>query len=197
MEKYLVGDYVFKTILESVANPVFIVDGDFKIHGYNMPGGRLIDIEPDRVLGMEYGDAIHCVHSKDSANVCGGVAACKKCAIRKSVSLSYHSNKFVREKCEIQLKKDNKVENIRTMITTAPINYSDQTLVLIILEEISELIELRDILPICVKCKKIRDDKEYWQNVEKYLSNYPDIKFSRGICPKCLKILYPGLRDKK
>ena len=194
MENFTVGDYVFTTILEAVPNPIFIVDDDVRIYSYNMPGARLIDSEQDRV-GMGYGDVFHCIHSKDSIDGCGGGSECKKCVIRKSVSQSYNNDKIVRELYEMKLKKDDKIENINAMVTTAPINYCDKALVLMILEDISELMELRNILPICIKCNKIRDDKEYWQNVERYLSKYSDIKFSRGICPDCLKIIYPDFRD--
>jgi hypothetical protein len=46
-------------------------------------------------------------------------------------------------------------------------------------------------VPICASCKKIRDDKGYWNQVEKYVSEHSEAKFSHGICPECLKKLYP------
>ena len=46
---------------------------------------------------------------------------------------------------------------------------------------------LRGIVPICAYCKKIRDDKGYWSQVEKYVSEHTDAKFSHGICPQCLE----------
>ncbi|MFC1811345.1 hypothetical protein ACFL03_01490 [Thermodesulfobacteriota bacterium] len=193
MERFMVGDDIFTTILEAVPNPIFIVDDDVRIHGYNMAAAPLFDSEPDRILTMGCGDALYCIHSKDSIAGCGGGDACKKCVIRNSVTQSYHGDKVVREKCEMQLEKGNNIKQIQTLVTTAPVNYQDETYVLVILEDISELMELRSILPICVNCKKIRDDKDYWQKVESYFSKYLDIKFSHGICPECLKILYPDL----
>jgi PAS domain S-box-containing protein len=50
---------------------------------------------------------------------------------------------------------------------------------------------LRGIVPICSSCKKIRDDKGYWNQVEKYVSEHSEAEFSHGICPECLKKLYP------
>jgi phosphoserine phosphatase RsbU/P len=44
---------------------------------------------------------------------------------------------------------------------------------------------LQGIIPICGYCKNIRDDKDYWQNVESYLAVHSDIEFSHGICPTC------------
>lgn len=50
---------------------------------------------------------------------------------------------------------------------------------------------LRGIVPICSHCKKIRDDKGYWEKVEAYLSKHTEAKFSHGICPECAKENFP------
>jgi CheY-like chemotaxis protein len=52
---------------------------------------------------------------------------------------------------------------------------------------------LRGILPICANCKSIRDDLGYWKKVEAYLREHTEAEFSHGICPECMKKLYPGL----
>lgn len=48
------------------------------------------------------------------------------------------------------------------------------------------------MLPICASCKKVRDDKGYWSQIETYISERSDADFSHGICPDCFKTLYPG-----
>ncbi len=56
---------------------------------------------------------------------------------------------------------------------------------------------LRGILPICASCKKIRDDKGYWNQIEAYLSKHTEADFSHGICPDCAEKLYSDLyRDR-
>lgn len=50
---------------------------------------------------------------------------------------------------------------------------------------------LKGLLPICAQCKKIRDDKGYWHEVEVYIREHSDADFSHGICPSCLRTLYP------
>ncbi len=52
---------------------------------------------------------------------------------------------------------------------------------------------LRGLLPICANCKKIRDDRGYWQQVEVYLSQHAEVEFSHGICPECKAKLYPEI----
>lgn len=54
-----------------------------------------------------------------------------------------------------------------------------------------EIQALRDILPICSFCKKIRDDKGYWERVDIYIRNHSFIDFSHSVCPECLKEHYP------
>jgi len=50
---------------------------------------------------------------------------------------------------------------------------------------------LRGIIPICASCKKIRDDKGYWNQIEQYIEAHSEADFSHGICPDCAKKLYP------
>jgi PAS domain S-box-containing protein len=59
---------------------------------------------------------------------------------------------------------------------------------------LAEVRTLREILPICSYCKQIRDDENYWQSVESYISKHTNTRFSHGICPSCFeKIVEPQL----
>jgi len=51
---------------------------------------------------------------------------------------------------------------------------------------LSEVTALREILPICSYCRKIRDDENYWLTVESYLARYTNTRFSHSICPGCM-----------
>jgi PAS domain S-box-containing protein len=62
-----------------------------------------------------------------------------------------------------------------------------ETLVRELRTALAEVKNLREILPICSYCRKIRDDADYWQTVEAYLSEHTNTKFSHGICPTCYK----------
>jgi DNA-binding response OmpR family regulator len=52
-------------------------------------------------------------------------------------------------------------------------------------EALHRVKQLQGLLPICAYCKKIRDDHNYWQQVEAYLSSHSDVRFSHSICPEC------------
>ncbi|MFC2155828.1 response regulator [Acidobacteriota bacterium] len=57
----------------------------------------------------------------------------------------------------------------------------------------TELKILRGILPICVSCKKIRDDKGYWKQIESYIRDRSEAEFSHSLCPNCAEKLYPQM----
>lgn len=69
------------------------------------------------------------------------------------------------------------------------------------IEELQTALEqiktLKGFLPICASCKKIRNDKGYWEQVESYISSHSDAQFSHGICPDCVQKLYGDLLTQK
>jgi len=60
---------------------------------------------------------------------------------------------------------------------------------------LSEVKALSGIIPICMHCKEIRDDKGYWNQLETFISRHSEAKFNHSICPRCLKEKYPDLDD--
>ncbi len=58
-------------------------------------------------------------------------------------------------------------------------------------DALAEVKTLKGFLPICASCKKIRNDAGYWQQVEKYIMEHSEVRFSHGICPDCARKLYP------
>lgn len=58
---------------------------------------------------------------------------------------------------------------------------------------LNEVKTLRGFLPICSSCKKIRDDQGYWNQIEAYIRKHSDAEFSHGLCPDCIKKLYPDI----
>jgi len=65
-------------------------------------------------------------------------------------------------------------------------------------EALARVRQLQGLLPICSYCKKIRDDQNYWQQVEGYISEHSEAVFSHGICPDCFeKFVKPELNKLK
>ena len=64
-------------------------------------------------------------------------------------------------------------------------------------EALAQVKTLSGFLPICSHCHKIRDDEGYWQRVEEYIQEHTDAQFSHGICPDCIKELYPDYYERR
>jgi two-component system, cell cycle sensor histidine kinase and response regulator CckA len=64
-------------------------------------------------------------------------------------------------------------------------------------DTLSKVRTLSGLLPICASCKKIRDDKGYWQKLETFVHEHSNAEFSHSICPDCMEKLYPDFAKKK
>jgi hypothetical protein len=66
-----------------------------------------------------------------------------------------------------------------------------EDLILKLKDALTQVKTLGGLLPICSSCKKVRDDEGYWHQVEAYITERSDAEFSHGICPDCVRELYP------
>lgn len=64
-------------------------------------------------------------------------------------------------------------------------------------DALAKIKTLRGMVPICSNCKKVRNDKGFWEQVEAYVSEHTEAEFSHGMCPDCIKKLYPEYYGKK
>jgi hypothetical protein len=58
-------------------------------------------------------------------------------------------------------------------------------------EALANIKTLRGLFPICASCKKIRDDKGYWNQIEDYIGARSEAEFTHGICPECARKQHP------
>ena len=97
------------------------------------------------------------------------------------------------------LTKPPKPEELERAITIAMARHSDLMELRRLNKELElaldEVKRLRGILPICANCKKIRDDQGYWQHIETYIRDHSEADFSHGICPDCVRELYPDFNE--
>lgn len=72
-----------------------------------------------------------------------------------------------------------------------------ETIILELKDAIVKIKQLSGMLPICASCKKIRDDKGYWNRIETYITEHSEVLFSHGLCPDCAKKAYEELDELK
>ncbi len=82
----------------------------------------------------------------------------------------------------------------RDITTRKQIEEEREKLISRLQEALDNIKTLKGLLPICAGCKKIRDDKGYWNQIESYIRDHSDAEFSHSICPECAEKMYSDLK---
>ncbi len=82
------------------------------------------------------------------------------------------------------------VANIWDITRRKEIEREREKLVLELKDALTNIKTLRGLLPMCASCKRIRDDKGYWNDLEEYILEHSDAEFTHGFCPDCMEKLY-------
>jgi PAS domain-containing protein len=181
----------YQTILNAIPLAIFVVDEDVRIHDLNDAAATVFGLNKGAVLKRRGGEVLRCLHRHDAREGCGRGEYCQtSCVIRNSVKTSLQGQTVTRRRTKVELLLGDSKKELELLITASPLPSNDEPLALLIIEDISEMTTLRDIIPICAKCKKIRDDQQYWHSVEAYFKDYIGVDFSHGLCPTCMKEFY-------
>lgn len=186
---HLVGRF-YRTIVEAIPLPVFLVDDQLHVYRLNEAADRLSWLDPAALLQRQGEDILHCLRHSGSIEGCGRGASCGTCVIRKSALECIAHRKVERRNLKFEAHISDAKREIRVSVTFSPIPSEDDKVVLMVLEDLSEVTQLNELIPICMHCKKVRDDHEYWQQVESYFNSCIGVNFSHGICPECLREYY-------
>ena len=182
------------SVLNSIPLIIFVVDNDVRIRDLNKTAATTFGLDKDAIYNKRGGEVFHCLHSHDVPEGCGRAPICKSCVVRNSVTLSFGGQTVSKSRAKFEIQVGDSKKELELLITTSPIELNGEKLVLLMLEDISEFTMLKNIIPICMHCKKIRDDQDYWHSVEEYFNAYVGVDFSHGICQSCLDKLHPEVR---
>jgi len=183
-------DYL-ELILDMIPVMLFVVDRDVRVLDANKAAEKVLGKTGDSAIGNPCGDVFRCVNAFEAEGGCGTGAFCPDCVIRNSVQEAYEGRAVTREYQAMRLQDEKGEKSFHVQVSTTPVEVQGEKLVLLTLEDVTEFHELREIIPICSVCKKVRTDEAYWEQVESYLLRHAGMKFSHGICPDCMKKHYP------
>lgn len=176
-------DFLY-TLFNAIPSAVFIVDSDARILHVNTAATEMFSGNTSFHM-KRGGDALNCLHSREVPEGCGKAEACEECTLRSSVIEAISGGKVYRKKAIVTQNINGMTRDSHFLVTTSPFQYQGRGYSLLILEDVSELLQLRSLIPVCAWCRKIRTDENYWQNVEEYLQRHFDMSFSHGICEEC------------
>ncbi|HWI56589.1 MAG TPA: PAS domain-containing protein [Bacillota bacterium] len=178
-------DVLLRQLLDAMPAMVFLVDGDLSILDCNVAASAFLGLGRQSIVQQRSGEVFHCVHASETPGGCGHSHWCKDCAVRAAVGQALASGKTVRRRLSMERNCEGKERELPLLLAASPFQYQGRMLVVLTLEEIGESAELQRLLPICARCKKVRNDAEYWSHVDHYLYKHLNLNFTQSLCPDC------------
>ena len=186
----MVFNAIAQAALDALPFPIFVVDDDLRVLGLNKTAENLVGLAPELLLKQKNGEILHCIHNYESPLGCGSSKGCADCVIRKSVQSAYQGTRSTHQRARLEIKEGDNVREALLLVTVAPFEAEGARYAVLVLEDLHTLLASGSILPVCMHCKRVREG-EQWSRLEKYLDDQLDMKVSHGICPECLRALYP------
>ncbi len=186
-----------KATLESTADGILVVNRNGKVTAYNQQFAKMWEI-PESILEIQDDDKSLLKHVLDQLkNPDDFIKKVKELyadPLAESFDTLYFKNDRIFERYSRPQTLDaltiGRVWSFRDVTEKIQVQKEREGLIAKLQNTLDELKILRGILPICSSCKKIRDDKGYWNQIESYISHHSSAEFSHGICPECSDRLY-------
>ncbi len=190
-------DPVFRRIFEAIPNPLFLMDEHMRILNCNSAAEEILSSNREWTFQLVQGRDMSCIHGTSDPTGCGGRGSCGECVIRRSVGAAVLGQKVIRERARIERVDRAGAAGTRLLqVTATPFPGPGIARAVLMLEDVTEFETLKGLIPICAGCKKIRDDSNYWQEVETFMQERSPVEFTHGLCPDCIKRYYPEMADR-
>jgi len=191
------GDGGFlRSVFNAIPVPLFVIDRDLAIHDLNRAAvvwtGRGESVIRQRLCG----DVLRCANPGAFGEPCGETEACPNCVIRTAVQRAVRGEATLQCRTTMMVTREGSARQPVTLLVSAtPFESNGRDYALVVLEDVTELTDLRRLLPVCANCRKVRTDDQLWESVEAYLAKHTNIDMTHGLCPDCRAALYPELSD--
>ena len=175
------------TVFDALPFAAFVADSDVRILAANPAARRLVGGGEVSALGERAGEALHCINSIEG---CGKSAACKDCVIRGLATFAISAGEPARRRARLEYNDEGSVQQMHALVTASPLDYNGRRCALVCIENLTLLLSLADAMPICMGCKKVRDEG-LWTQVEAYLDAHLDLEVLARPVPRVLQAPLP------
>lgn len=190
MKELLERESFFGVLFDTIPVWAFVLDPECRVNAINKVAREFIGGSYEGSYLHRCGTVLDCLHHYDDPRGCGFGPYCMQCIIRNTSLEAIKGKETRRTKGKIEF-ASNQLKYV--LISSAPFEYKGQRLAVTIVEDVSFVVELKGLIPICAACKQIRDDQGYWNHVEEYIEKHSEAEFTHDICPSCMKKLYPEI----
>lgn len=141
------NEALLRGLIDALPSYVFLVDEDVSILDYNAAAATLLGNNRDRVLRHRGGDALECIHAKESVGGCGRSESCKNCLVRNSVQEAFAGNRVVRRQVNMELTQGHGTKSLKILLTASPFDYRGHRHVVLVFEDVTAFMKGNDRPP--------------------------------------------------
>ncbi|WP_350344729.1 hypothetical protein PRVXT_001161 [Proteinivorax tanatarense] len=174
-----------EAIINSIPIAAFVLDERNVVYSLNYAAQELFGSKQRETEFKAFGDAYDCIEL-DRSEGCGEGPNCDKCIVKKAAIEALRGQHIYRIKGKLVLNSQGRAKTYKVLVSGAPLNYDMQNYAVVVLEDISLIIELEGFLPICATCNKIRGKTGSWHRLENFIEENSEAEFTHDICPDCL-----------
>ena len=171
---------MLREVFDALPSMIFVVDQDVRIQEYNAAAEELMRSGRDTILQHRAGEILHCINSEEDKRGCGKTTKCSDCIIRNSVLRALRGKRVVRRRTHMEVIQDDRKVEIYALVTVSPFSFRGAPHALLVIENISDIAELHQMIFICPVCGKVQNDEKTWMRVEAYFKNNWNVECSHG-----------------
>jgi PAS domain-containing protein len=172
-------------VLDAFPSPAFIVDEATTILEANRSAREWLGDSVGAKLGLSPGDVLHCVFPSEARGECGTTDSCPPCVLRRSIEAAMSGQPAPRRVAHMILGAAGRSEDHWFLVSASPLALGDRRLVLAVMEDATQLVELREFLPLCPGCGAHREPSDPIGQARIFLRKHPDFLLANEFCAAC------------
>ncbi len=195
LESRVASSTAIEEILEAMPVAVIAIDAARNLRAANGLAKNLLGTLEISETPRGPGDLLNCLNAIAQPEGCGHSDRCHACTMWQSAEAAIAGSHVSQREVHVRTWVGQQVVERVFLISAGPLPQGaldTQIRALLVIEDVTHLHRLRGIIPICAQCKKIRNDAQAWQAVEKYIEDNTYASFTHSMCPTCVATLYPS-----
>jgi hypothetical protein len=185
MKPLIPPDSALRTALDAIPSYILITDGEYRILDTNR-AARALSCPGDALeLNKRMGDAMRCVFARDASQGCGTSEFCPSCVLRSTARRALAGESVRGQLGHMILTQDGDSTDFWFTVSAAAIALEGRDVVLVTLEDVTELVETREFLPLCPGCMEKRELGNQESQAHEFLMRHPGALLPQELCTTC------------
>ena len=185
MEPLLLEGSSLLALLDAIPSPAFIAGADVTVLEANRSARQWLGNGIGTRLGLPIGAVLQCIFPRDSRGDCGATEFCPSCVLRQSIEAVAAGRPAPRRLAHMIVGATGQPEDRWFQVSASPLALGIRNLVLVVLEDATQLVELRELLPLCPGCGANRESSDLLAQARIFLNKHPDFLRADELCTEC------------